>query len=44
VKTIEKTKATPPPPPFVPSNSSSLPMSNHPLMKEINEWKIEHNR
>ncbi|CAF0722095.1 unnamed protein product [Adineta steineri] len=28
----------------VPSDSSSLSMSNHPLMREINEWKIEHNR
>ncbi len=42
VKTIEKTKASSPP--SVPSSSSSLSVSNHPLMKEINEWKIEHNR
>ncbi|CAF1054966.1 unnamed protein product [Rotaria sordida] len=42
VKTSEKTK--PPSPPPISSSSSSLPISNHPLMKEINDWKIEHNR
>ncbi|CAF3413201.1 unnamed protein product [Rotaria sp. Silwood1] len=42
VKISEKTKAPSPPP--ISSSSSSLTMSNNPLMKEINDWKIEHNR
>ena len=43
VKTIEKTK-TSSSSSNVPSYSSSLPISNNPLMNEIDEWKIEHNR
>jgi len=42
VKTLEKPKSSSPP--SIPSSSSSSTISNHPLMKEINDWKIEHNR
>jgi hypothetical protein len=31
-------------PPKASSISSSLPISNHPLMKELSDWKLEHSR
>lgn len=43
VTTVEKSKAPSPAP--APSRSSSSAIgASHPLMKEINEWTIEHNR
>ncbi|CAF5018400.1 unnamed protein product, partial [Rotaria socialis] len=41
-KTSEKPKVPSPPPSS--SNYSPSLTSNNPLMKEINDWKLEHNR
>lgn len=43
VKTVEKTKASVVPS-SLPVRSAQLPFADSPLMNEIDEWKIEHNR
>lgn len=43
MKTVEKTKASVVPS-SLPVRSAQLPFADSPLMNEIDEWKIEHNR